>query len=80
MRLRARDNAIVIPQDYIIKSDLEKFVVYVEENGMAKERTVRIGATSQGKVLILDGLNPGDRLITTGQQNVSDGQPVVVKN
>lgn len=80
VRLRARENSIVIPEDYIIKSDLDEFVVYIEQDGLAKERKVKVGATSQGDVLILDGLKPGDRLITTGQQNVSDGQPVVVEN
>lgn len=80
VRLRARENSIVIPQDYVIKSDLETFIVYVEENGVARERTIRIGGSSRGKVLILDGLQAGDRLITFGQQNVADGQPVMVKN
>jgi multidrug efflux pump subunit AcrA (membrane-fusion protein) len=80
IRLRARENSIVIPQDYIIKSDLETFVVYVEQDGVARERAVTIGGTSRGNVLILDGLKTGDRLITFGQQNVADGQPVTVKN
>ena len=31
-------------------------------------------------MLILDGLDGGDRLITLGYQNVADGQRVVVKN
>ncbi len=79
IRLRERENSIVVPEDYIIKSDLDEFVVYVEKDGVAKERAVTIGGTSRGDVLILDGLQPGDRLITFGQQNVSDGQPVIVK-
>lgn len=79
VKLRARENSIVVPEDYIIKSDLDEFIVYIEEDGIAKERKVKIGGTSRGDVLILDGLQPGDRLITFGQQNVADGQPVIVK-
>ena len=79
VRLRERENSIVVPEDYIIKSDLDEFVVYVEQDGLARQRTVRVGGSSRGDVLILDGLQPGDNLITFGQQNVSDGQPVIVK-
>jgi RND family efflux transporter MFP subunit len=80
VRLRARENSIVIPQDFVIKNDMDSFVVFVEENGTAVEREVKIGGTSRGEVLILDGLNVGDRLITVGAQNVAQGQPVTVEN
>ncbi|MCB2205954.1 efflux RND transporter periplasmic adaptor subunit [bacterium] len=80
VRLRARENSIVVPEDYIIKNDMDSFVVYIEQDGKAVEREVKIGGSSRGNVLILDGLRIGDRLITTGQQHVSDGQPVMVEN
>jgi RND family efflux transporter MFP subunit len=80
VRLRTRENSIVIPEDYIIKNDMDSFIVYVEENGVAVERSIKPGGSSRGKVLILEGLRKGDHLITVGQQNVADGQPVKVDN
>lgn len=77
--LDGRENSIVIPEDFILKNDKDVFVVYVEKDGKAHERKVTPGGSSRGKVLILDGLQVGDRLITVGQQNVADGQPVIVK-
>jgi membrane fusion protein (multidrug efflux system) len=80
VRLRTRENSIVIPEDYIIKNDMDTFIVYIEEDGVAVERSVKPGGSSRGKVLILDGLRAGDHLITVGQQNVANGQPVKVDN
>ncbi|MDT8325117.1 MAG: efflux RND transporter periplasmic adaptor subunit, partial [Bacteroidota bacterium] len=80
VRLRERENSVVIPEDYVIKNDMDSFVVFVVENGEAVERQVKIGGTSRGAVLILDGLEVGDRLITAGAQNVAQGQPVTVEN
>ena len=75
-----RAQSIVVPEDYISRTDRDSFVAYVEEDGVARERALRIGATSKGRMLILEGLSAGDRLITRGYQNVADGQRVVVKN
>lgn len=78
--LGAKAQSIVVPEDYVSRTDRDEFVAYVEEDGVARERKLRIGASSRGRVLILDGLNAGDRLITLGYQNVADGQRVIVKN
>lgn len=78
--LDAQAKSIVVSEDFVSKTENDKYVAYVEENGVARERAVRIGASSKGRMLILDGLNEGDRLITLGHQNVADGQRVIVKN
>ena len=78
--LGSRTQSIVVPEDYVSRTDRDSFVAYVEEDGVARERTLRIGASSKGSMLILEGLAAGDRLITLGYQNVADGQRVVVKN
>lgn len=78
--LGARTKSIVVSEDFISKTENDEYVAYVEENGVARERSVRIGASSKGRMLIIDGLNEGDRLITLGHQNVADGQRVIVKN
>jgi RND family efflux transporter MFP subunit len=80
IRLTSRVNSIVVPEDYISKTDKNEFVAYVEIGGVADERKVKIEASSKGSMLISDGLKIGDRLITLGHQNVTDGQRVIVKN
>src|SRR5437764_12537322 len=39
---------------------------------------VKTGARWQGKVAILSGVNPGDRVVAAGQIQLQDGAPVVV--
>lgn len=78
--LSAKTKSIVIAEDYVNRTDRDEFVAYVEEDGIARERKLRIGATSRGRVLVLEGLDAGDRLITFGYQNVAEGQRIVVKN
>ena len=78
--LGGRTKSIVIPEDYVTKTEKDEFVAYVEMDGLARERKLRIGASNRGSVLILEGLDEGDRLITLGHQNVADGQRVIVKN
>jgi RND family efflux transporter MFP subunit len=78
--LSGAPKSIVVREDYISRTEADEFVAYVEEDGVARERKLRIGGSSKGRMLILDGLNEGDRLITLGHQNVAEGQRVIVKN
>ena len=41
---------------------------------IAKKKIVKEGMAYNGIVEILDGLKPGDKIITTGYQDIEDGQ------
>lgn len=79
LTLNAVKNAIVIPSDYIQQVDMNRFVVYVDNQGIAEERAVKVESASQGKAHVSKGLKVGDRLITLGFQNVAQGQKIIVK-
>jgi membrane fusion protein, multidrug efflux system len=51
-------------------------VVYVVEDGVAKARAVRLGPEAQGKQIVLEGLNDGDRVVVNGQVALRDGARV----
>ncbi len=80
IKLAERPNAIVIDDDYMQQKDRDEWVVYVAKGDVAEERAITIGATNSGKVLVAKGLAAGDRLITLGQQNVANGQKIVIAN
>ena len=67
--------ALVIPVAAIQKSENGDFV-YIAENGTAKKVSVKSGKTYQGKVEILSGLKAGDKVITVGVQDLSEGESV----
>jgi len=82
----ARDQltgVVVVPQQVVLRTEdgFEVFVV-VEEAGrpVARRRAVTVGASAANQVVITDGLEPGDLLITIGQQIVDDGSRVRVVN
>ncbi len=80
----ARDNARVIPEEAIVPQGGKQFVIKLLKGPSEQTRTtqrveVQVGLRSPGKVEILDGLAPGDTVITTGQQRVPrDGTVVTV--
>lgn len=73
------DDAVVLPQDYIIDNGDEKFV-FVLEGDIAKKKVIKVGGRSDNKVLIEEGLNKGEILINVGFQGLNDGEKVSVVN
>ena len=51
--------------------------VIAVQNGIATRRTVRIGLQDGQSVEILDGLQPGDLVATSGLNEIVDGQQVI---
>jgi membrane fusion protein (multidrug efflux system) len=60
--VKEHQNAVVLPQEKILK-DAGGAFVYVVQDKWAKRAALKIGPTAAGKVLILDGLSPGDEMI-----------------
>jgi membrane fusion protein (multidrug efflux system) len=67
----------VVPRDVIIEGK-DGSRVFVSRNGVAQERPVRLGAVEGNRVVVLDGLKPGDELIVTGHRELIHGQPLNV--
>ena len=73
------EKAIVVPDSAILPTE-RGFVAYVVKGSRAVLKQVRPGLfVREGAVEILEGLIPGDSLITTGSTAVSDGVEVLVK-
>lgn len=70
--------APVIPQTAIRPSE-RGFLAYVIENDKAVERIVRIGMrTSDGRVEVLSGINPGETVVVRGGEALRNGVNVKV--
>lgn len=83
--LRIRDynkaKAIVIPVKTLLKNS-EGYYVFVAagEGGKlkAEQRKVTTGAINGDKIEIVNGLNEGDQLVTTGFQSINHGDNLVI--
>ncbi len=71
-------NAIMIPTQALIP-DLKSEKVFVYSSGKAVPRMVQTGIRSDKEVQIIDGLNPGDTLITSGIINLRPGLDVKIE-
>jgi len=77
---RVFNQALAIPLYGVITQGNERFV-YIEKDGRAKKRAVKLGALVGWQVHITSGLNADDRVIVVGHRLLDDGQQVeVIKN
>ncbi|MBX5460928.1 MAG: efflux RND transporter periplasmic adaptor subunit [Steroidobacteraceae bacterium] len=70
----ARD-ALLIPEGALVPEQNRQFV-FVVEDGRAVRREVHIGRREPGRVEIVAGLEPGERVVVEGTQKVRDGSAV----
>ncbi len=69
--------AIVVPTLSLIDARADQGVVFVvDEGGVARRRSVETGGVTRDGVLVLAGLNAGERVVATGVAYVRDGAPV----
>ncbi|HAX48422.1 MAG TPA: efflux RND transporter periplasmic adaptor subunit [Ignavibacteria bacterium] len=70
-------NSVAIQQDLIVDYGEEQYV-YIANGDIAQKRVLKLGGRNGNLVHILEGLNPGDQLITEGFQALKDGQKIQV--
>lgn len=75
--LESDTNAILIPSRSVIPTTKDKLVAVVR-NGKADMTKVILGARTNNKVEILNGLIPGDTILTTGLMQVKQDMPVTI--
>ena len=71
---RTFEDAIVIPQEALVRTEAGYIVFVVEEDAqgsLARARTVEVGPGQSNQVLIRSGLEVGERLVVVGQQSVA---------
>ncbi|MCX8023113.1 MAG: efflux RND transporter periplasmic adaptor subunit [Syntrophorhabdaceae bacterium] len=70
---------VVVPVTSLLY-EAEKVKVFVIEGDRARERMVKIGSKYGEMMEIKEGLKPGEKIAITGQQNLSEGAKVVIRN
>ena len=72
---RDRGDVLLAPEQAILPEGTQQFV-YVVNDGVAEKRRVRLGRRIPGFVVIEDGLDAGDSVITEGTHKVLNGATV----
>lgn len=71
------ENTLTVPFYSVISRNDEQYV-YVEEEGIAKKKNVRLGIMEKWMVQVTAGLNPGDKLLIEGHRDVEDKQKIKI--
>ncbi len=74
-----RDDAITVPLDAILEEGEKKFVFRVE-NGRAVRVDIQTGLQELTSIEAAEGLQPGDRVVTRGKENLTSQSAVRVVN
>ncbi|SFR65229.1 membrane fusion protein, multidrug efflux system [Marinobacter daqiaonensis] len=70
--------ALVIPEQAVLIRGDEKYV-FVVEDGVARRISVTLGSRMPGLVEVISGIDAGDQVIITGQDRLSSGDRIRVK-
>jgi membrane fusion protein (multidrug efflux system) len=73
------DDALAIPSEAIIP-EMGKMILYVYKGGEAVPTEIISGLRTEGQVQVLEGIQPGDTVITTGVMQLRRGMKVIIDN
>ena len=76
---REIQDALAIPSEAIIP-EMGKYIVYRYKNGQAQSTEIITGIRTESHVQVLEGINPGDTVITTGVMQLRSGMRVNIEN
>jgi RND family efflux transporter MFP subunit len=74
-----KPKAVVVPVNVVQKDESGDFVYVAAKEGnqnVVRKKKVTTGLSYAGKAEVTNGLAVNDRIITTGYQNLNEGQPV----
>jgi len=73
---RTRTDVPIIPRTSAINTYGSWIVFIIDENNIARRRTLELGIENENFFEVLSGISPGDRVVTAGQNFLTDGDPV----
>jgi len=78
LEVTTKDDAVVIAEEAIVSEGLRQIVYPVKDNKVER-RVVRIGQRQNGKVEVVEGLQPGETIVVLGVQRVRPGAEVIAR-
>jgi RND family efflux transporter MFP subunit len=70
---------LVVPVTAVLRINGQFFAFVAQDEGgklIAKQRAIKVGPISGDAYPVLEGIKPGDRVVTSGAQKLADGAPI----
>jgi len=77
--LEERTDVVMVQRGQFLDSGNGR-VAYVIDNGVAYRRPIQIGATSLSSIEILEGLEPGERIVISSTELFNSAETVLINN
>jgi multidrug efflux system membrane fusion protein len=80
LRLTTQPNAVVVPNQAVQTGQSGSFVYVVKQDRTVESRPVTTGARVDQDLVVDQGLEPGETVVTEGQLRLAPGSKVVVRD
>jgi len=80
MQVRDVNNAIIVPADAVQHGANGPFVYVITPETTAAMRSVKLGPSDDGRVVITEGLQAGEQIAIEGLDRLREGRPVQIVN
>jgi RND family efflux transporter MFP subunit len=74
---------LVVPVTAVLRISGQFFAFVAEDAGggklVAKQRAIKVGTIVGDNYPVIDGIKPGERIVTSGTQKLADGAPITVQ-
>lgn len=77
--LPSRSKVLCIPRE-ALQGSVKEAQVYVADNGKAVLRSIAVSGGNDKFLVVTSGLSEGEKVVTTGQVNLTDGKAIKVNN
>ena len=68
---------VTVPKDAVIPIS-GGHIVFIAAEGVALQRRVKLGNAAGDAFIVLDGLQPGEQVITRGNEGLVDGRKIMI--
>lgn len=72
-----KPSAVLVTKDAVMQQG-DKQVVFVAKDGQASLKTIQAGVSDDKNIEVLNGLAPGDQVVTSGQASLNDGDRITI--
>ena len=79
LTLQTEAEAVAVPGDAVLVLPNGEKVAYVLKDGKVQRRVVKTGLEAGGQVQVVSGVQPGEMVITAGNEKLKDGMAVKVQ-
>jgi len=80
LRVDTLKNAVVIPVSGVQQGSQGPYAYVVNERHIVSVRKLKLGPTDSDRVAVLEGLAPGDQVVTDGVDNLREGVTVEISS